>query len=261
MTPDSLPLLQDPASGESLRLVTEDGRSFLLASESGRRFPVRDGIPNFLEDADLEGPNRRYQRLYDRMAAFYDASTWLYALWTRTGEVARRREYLQHLEVERADRVLEVSVGTGANLELLPAGAWFFGLDISWGMLRRCRRRARRRGLRLELFQGAAERLPFRDRTFDSVLHVGGINFFSDRARAVTEMVRVARPGTRIVIVDETEDFAVRHEATPLARLFYGSRAGRIETPDALLPAGMQEVETRLVAGGDLYCLSFRTPR
>ena len=260
MTPESLPLLQDPASGEGLGLVTEAGESFLVAAASGRRFPVRHGIPNFLEEADLAGPNRRYQQLYDRMAAFYDASTWIYALWKRSGEEARRREYLQQLEVKKDDRVLEVSVGTGANLPLLHPGAWYFGLDISWGMLSRCRRKARRRGLKLDLFQGAAERLPFQDWVFDSVLHVGGINFFSDPGRAVAEMVRVAKPGTRIVIVDETEDFAARHEATPFARAFYGHRAGRIESPVGLLPVGMQEVETRIVAGGDLYCLSFRTP-
>jgi ubiquinone/menaquinone biosynthesis C-methylase UbiE len=254
-------LLRDPGTGEALQLVAGRDGAALVASTSGRRFPLRDGIPDFLTPQDLTGPNGRYQRLYDRIAGFYDASTWLYALIRRTAEETRRRGYLSRLEIERGDRVLEVSVGTGANLPLLPAGASFFGLDISWGMLRRCRRRARRHGLDLELFLGAAERLPFRDRVFDSVLHVGGINFFTDRARAVAEMVRVARPGTRIVIVDETEDFAAKHETTPFARAFYGNRAERIEAPVALVPKGMQEITTELVGSGDLYCLSFRTPR
>ncbi|HXK11023.1 MAG TPA: methyltransferase domain-containing protein [Vicinamibacteria bacterium] len=260
MTPETLSLLCDPLSREPLRLVHEAGAPFLVAEGSGRRFPIRDGIPDFLDEGDLEGPNRRYQRLYDRLAAFYDASTWLYALIKRTSEATRRREYLGDLEIQAGDRVLEVSVGTGANLRLLPRGAKYFGLDISRGMLHQCRKRSRRRGLDVELFVGAAERLPFRERVFDCVLHVGGINFFSDRRRAVEEMVRVARPGTKIVIVDETEDFALRHEATPFARAFYGSRAEPITAPADLLPAGMRGVETRLVAGGDLYCLSFRTP-
>ena len=89
---------------------------------------------------------------------FYDVSTGLYARIRSRGEEARRREYLSRLEIERESRVLEVSVGTGANLPLLPAGASLFGLDISGGMLRRCRRRARRNKLQLELFLGAAER-------------------------------------------------------------------------------------------------------
>jgi len=261
MTPEVVSLLAAPGSGEPLQLVTEARDAFLLAPASGRRFPIRDGIPDFLDQADLSGPNGRYQRLYDRMAAFYDASTWLYALVKRTGEAARRREYLRRLDIRDDDRVLEVSVGTGANLPLLPRGPSYFGLDISPGMLRRCRRRARRKGLRVELFLGAAERLPFRTGIFDSVLHVGGINFFSDRRRAVAEMVRVAKPGSRIVIVDETEDFAARHEATPFAKAFYGNRPEGIGNPTEWLPPAMAEVVTDRVAGGDLYCMSFRTPR
>jgi ubiquinone/menaquinone biosynthesis C-methylase UbiE len=260
MNPEALAFLAAPASDEALSLVEEGGASFLVASGSGRRFPVSDGIPDFLEGSDLAGPNRRYQRLYDRTAAFYDFATWIYARLKGTSEAARRREYLRDLEVSDDSRVLEVSVGTGANLDLLPRRAWYFGLDISRGMLQRCRRRARRAGLKLDLFLGAAERLPFKSGVFDSVLHVGGINFFSDRRRAVAEMVRVARPGTKIVIVDETEEFAAKHEATPFARAFYGNRPERIEAPADLLPAGMQGVETRRVASGDLYCLSFRTP-
>jgi len=39
------------------------------------------------------------------------------------------------------------------------------------------------------------------------VFHVGGINFFSDKARAIREMLRVAKPGSKIIIADETSDF------------------------------------------------------
>jgi ubiquinone/menaquinone biosynthesis C-methylase UbiE len=76
---------------------------------------------------------------------------------------------------------------------------------ISWGMLKRCRKRLAKWKRTAELFQGEAERLPFRDGIFDVVFHVGGINFFNDKARAIAEMIRVAKPGTKVVIVDETE--------------------------------------------------------
>ncbi len=258
MNPEVVSLLRDPGTGEALELAKGHDGTWLVSSRS--RFPVRDGIPDFLDPGDLAGQNGRYQRLYDEFAGFYDLATRLYAFVRRTREEARRREYLDRLEIESGDRVLEVSVGTGANPPLLPRGLSVFGLDISSGMLRRCRRRARRHGLDVELFLGAGERLPFRNGVFDSVFHVGGINFFTDKARALAEMVRVAKPGTKIVIVDETEDFAARHERGFLARAFYGSRGERIEAPVALLPRGMRETTTDLVGGGDLYCLSFRTP-
>lgn len=45
--------------------------------------------------------------------------------------------------------------------------------------------------------------LPFADRAFDAVLHFGGVNLFGDRARALAEMVRVAKPGATLVVGDE----------------------------------------------------------
>ena len=45
------------------------------------------------------------------------------------------------------------------------------------------------------LYLASAEALPFQDATFDAVLHIGGINFFDDKAQALAEMARVAKPG------------------------------------------------------------------
>ena len=58
-------------------------------------------------------------------------------------------------------------------------------------------------GAHADLFLGFAEQLPFEGDTFDVVFHTGSINVFEDRRRAIEEMVRVAKPGTRIVISDE----------------------------------------------------------
>jgi len=49
--------------------------------------------------------------------------------------------------------------------------------------------------------------LPFADNTFDIVFHNGGINFFNDKALAISEMLRVAKVGNKLLIADETADF------------------------------------------------------
>src|SRR6202035_247553 len=103
-------------------------------------------------------------------------------------------------------RVLEVGVGTGANLRYLPPDIDFYGLDLSWGMLRKCRKKLRKCSGPARLSQAEASHLPFRTEVFDCVFHVGGINFFSDPKRAIREMIWVAKPGTKIVISDETEE-------------------------------------------------------
>ena len=46
------------------------------------------------------------------------------------------------------------------------------------------------------------------------MLHIGGINFFDDKARALAEMARVAKPGVRVVVVDENERGARAYERT-----------------------------------------------
>jgi ubiquinone/menaquinone biosynthesis C-methylase UbiE len=122
------------------------------------------------------------------------------------------------LEVGASARVLEVSVGTGANIPHLRSDSEVFGLDISRGMLKRRQKRLAK-WKRSAQFQGEAERLPLRDAIFDVVSHVGAINFFNDKARAIAEIIRVAKPGTKIVIVDETEKVVKDvHEKSPLNR-------------------------------------------
>jgi ubiquinone/menaquinone biosynthesis C-methylase UbiE len=266
MKSDILELICDPATRDALDVVTEPDargrlREFLVNPKTGRRFPIRDGIPIFLQENDVSGSNRRYQALYDRMARFYDFSTWLYSRWKGMSVEARLREYLDELEVADGNRVLEISVGTGRNLRFLPSGAEFHGLDISWGMLKQCRRNAAKWKLNLNLFMGAAERLPFKDEAFDVVFHFGGINFFNDKEAAIREMIRVAKPGTKFVIGDENEALAKRYEKLPVTGGFYGQRKETISAPVDLLPPGMREIRVKDIAGGDLYCLSFRKPR
>ena len=223
-------------------------------------YPLRDGIPVFATPAEIDGPNTRYQKLYDRVAPFYDLSTRFYA-WLKSGaDQIRRSVYLKQLELSPSARFLEVSVGTGANWNYLRPDMQFHGLDLSWGMLTRCRRRVRRLHLDAELCQGLAEHLPYPDNCFDCVFHMGGINFFTDPAAALLEMIRVARPGTRLVVVDETEEFAQRHEKDLVAGMFYGGRPRTIKAPVDLLPPNMEEVRVDTVWAGELFVLSFRKP-
>jgi len=250
----AIDILCDPDTHEPL---IQQGDA-LLNPKSGKRFPMREGVPCFVEEA--RGINRKYQSLYDWLAPFYDPGERAYFWLTRKESF---RVFLSRLiEVHPQSRVLEVSVGTGANVRYLPSDVEFFGLDLSWGMLKRCRRNLQRWKRDAFLCQGEAERLPFRDASFDSVFHVGGINFFDDRARAIREMIRVARPGTQIVIADETEQ-AVRtiYERMPFVRRFFKSRDSEVRLPTDLVPDGMQEVHSETVFNGLLYVISFRTGR
>ncbi len=129
-------------------------------------------------------------------------------------EEQARREITDRLEPQ-GGRVLEVSIGPGVNLPYLvgrPDVGEIYGLDISLGQLNRCREYVAHQGWDIQLQLGNAEQLPYQDNTFDGVFHVGGINFFNDKKKAIEEMIRVAKPGTRILICDENEKGAQAYE-------------------------------------------------
>jgi ubiquinone/menaquinone biosynthesis C-methylase UbiE/uncharacterized protein YbaR (Trm112 family) len=265
MKPESVPMLRCPRSHEPLRLVSEPGpdgspQQVLVSEPSGERYVVRDGIPLLLDQDTLSGTNLRYQGAYNRAARFYDPALRLAARLVGGSEGRFRREYLQELGVQAGQRVLEVSVGTGANLRYLPSGAICFGLDISWGMLARCRENLRKWQLETEVFLGNAEELPFCDESFDVVYHVGGINAFNDRARALAEMVRVARGGSKLLVVDESAKLMEALSWAPSARRMLQEWGDRFQAPVELLPAGMAEVQVTPILRGWLYCMTFRKP-
>jgi len=232
----------------------------LLSVPSGERYAVRDGIPVLLDQEALAGFNLQYQGFYNKAARFYDPVLRLAAVLVGGREQRFRWEYLQELGVHAGQRVLEVSVGTGANLRYLPPGATYFGLDISWGMLARCWQNLKKWPMEAELFLGNAEELPFSDESFDVVYHVGGINAFNDRARALAEMVRVARSGSRLLVVDETAKLLESMSWSPTARRMLKQGGDRWQAPVELLPPGMVDVRAVPILKGWLYCMTFRKP-
>jgi ubiquinone/menaquinone biosynthesis C-methylase UbiE len=265
MKPESVPILRCPCSHEPLRLVSEpapDGspQQVLVSEPSGERYAVRDGIPLLLDQDAVSGTNLRYQGAYNKAARFYDPALRLGARLVGGSEGHFRREYLQELGVHAGQRVLEVSVGTGANLRLLPPGATYFGLDISWGMLARCQENLKKWQLEAELFLGNAEELPFFDESFDVVYHVGGINAFNDRGQALAEMVRVARSGSKLLVVDENAKLMEALSWAPSAKRMLQEWGDRFQAPVDLLPDGMVEVQVTDVLRGWLYCMAFRKP-
>lgn len=260
-----LALLRCPVSRSPIRVRievagVETGRE-VLVSDAGERFPIRAGIPNFLQADDLTGLNRKYNQLYETIAGFYDDSQRVGCALSAMDRDTYVRSYLGRLEVKPGDRVLETSVGTGLNFKYLPGGIERWGLDLSMEMLARCQENLRRWGMTGSLFVGNAETLPFVDESFDVVFHVGGINFFSDRGKAIREMMRVAKPGSLLLIADETEKHVKNaFEKIPYTSGFFKGREEAVAAPVDLLPAEAEDVRLETVFNGRFYALTFRKP-
>ena len=101
--------------------------------------------------------------------------------------------------------VLEVAVGTGLNLPAYPNDIALTGIDWSDAMLDIARSRATELGRTVTLEQADAQRLPFGDGSFDTVVCTFGLCAIPDHNRAVAEMTRVLRPGGQLILVDHIE--------------------------------------------------------
>ena len=168
-------------------------------------FVVREGVIRLLRDQGERPLNRRFRTFYDGLSPMYDRMEPLFAR-AFGGKDQARGDVLAPLRFEPGMRVLDVGIGTGTMLEHYPVPPdrlTVYGVDLSWGQVVRARRKFDRTDTPCQLAQAAAEQLPFADHTFDVVYHMGGINFFSSPRRAVEEMIRVARPGATLSIVDE----------------------------------------------------------
>ncbi len=256
MEPETVSLLCGPGTREPLSLASVSGgdgsiQEVLIGINSGERYHVRDGIPLLLDESKVLGFNRQYQGFYNGLAGLYDIGIKLFAGLTGRGEEYFRREYLRELEIQDGGRVLEVSIGTGANIHYLPAPAIYLGVDLSWGMLKRCQKNLKRWQREAELILGNAEELPLRDELFDAVFHVGGINVFNDRAKAIREM---------IVIVDETAKLMESLVWAPSARKWLQAHGERFSAPVGLVPEEMKDVQVKDIVKGNMYCLTFRKP-
>jgi demethylmenaquinone methyltransferase/2-methoxy-6-polyprenyl-1,4-benzoquinol methylase len=164
------------------------------------------------------------QAMFDRIAGVYDLmngamTVGLHHRWrARAADLAR---------VRPGGRVLDVATGTGdLALELarrVSPGGEVVGSDFAEAMLARARAKAdgaRARGglsgAEVRFEHGDALELRYADGSFDAATVGFGARNFSDLERGLREMVRVVRPGGRVVVLEITTP-----TKAPLS-LFYG---------------------------------------
>lgn len=130
-------------------------------------------------------------------AAIYDR---LMAATEEAGLSEMRAELLSAAQ----GRTLELGAGTGLNLDHYPAAVTELVLtEPDPHMARRLRDRASgETGRRVEVVDAGAERLPFEDSSFDTVVSTLCLCTVDDPARVVGEVERVLRPGGRFLYLE-----------------------------------------------------------
>jgi phosphatidylethanolamine/phosphatidyl-N-methylethanolamine N-methyltransferase len=148
-------------------------------------------------DRLLEAAHQDCARTYDRIAPLYDL---LDAAYERLWKGRLRAELFAHAR----GRVLDVGIGTGANIPHYPEACAVVGIDSSRGMLERAGDRARSRCRPLDLFQMNLLDLAFADHMFDTVAATFVLICVPKELQleALRELRRVCRPDGQILILD-----------------------------------------------------------
>ena len=111
-------------------------------------------------------------------------------------------------EIRGGDAVLDIGCGAGVDAILAAMmtgpGGNVVGVDIVPEMLERAEANLKRMDLRHVTFQSdSGEHLPFPDCHFDVVISNGVINLIPDKDAAMREILRVLKPGGRLMIADQ----------------------------------------------------------
>ncbi|KAA3643405.1 MAG: class I SAM-dependent methyltransferase [Chloroflexi bacterium] len=256
MQAETLTRICNPYTGELLRLSGDQ----LVGISSGQRFPIIQGIPSIMQSSAQPRRNRFYRWLYDRFAFAYDATVRFGSHINYGTEEQVRKDYIVDLEIPQDAWVLESAVGTASNFEYLPKHARFFGVDISLAMLLRAQRKLAALDRQAELFHADAQFLPFHDDTFDLVFSMGGIQFFGDPFKAVSEMARVAKPGAQVHVLDEASRATTTLKRMPAHARYANDPQTALETITRLAPHYITDAQVKLLPSGQFYALTFTKP-
>lgn len=141
---------------------------------------------------DLE----KVERVYSKYASMYDYTF---------GKVFQqsRESAVRGLPIKPGHRILEVGVGTGEALPLYPSHCEVLGIDLSDGMLEHARRRVDESKLEhVTLKRMDAGNMELPDDHFDIVMAAYVVTAVPDYRVVVDEMIRVCKPGGRIIMLN-----------------------------------------------------------
>ena len=134
--------------------------------------------------------------MFDTVARRYDLMNDLLALGqTRLW----RRAVVRAVNPAVGDKVLDLAAGTGTSSQpFYERGAVVVPCDFSLGMLKEGKRRLPH----LPFVAGDAMHLPFADESFDAVTISFGLRNVADPQVALAELLRVTKPGGKLVVCE-----------------------------------------------------------
>ncbi len=174
-----------------------------------------DTIVPYKESAGSK--KKQVEEMFDKIAFRYD---FLNHLLSAGIDVSWRRKAIKQLKELNPKVVLDVATGTGdvaiLTYKMLKTEK-IIGIDISDGMLEIGQKKIMKLRLQnhIELLKGDSETISFEDNTFDAVTVAFGVRNFENLEKGLQEILRVLRPGGKLVILEFSRP------ALPIIKNFY----------------------------------------
>lgn len=168
----------------------------------------------------------KIQEMFDGIANDYDRLNHIMSLGIDRSW--RRRSLKEIVREDAVQEILDIACGTGdfsiAIARRMSPGSRVTGVDLSEGMLAVMKEKLKEEGLEdcVVCGQGDSEAMDFEDGRFDCATIAFGIRNFEHREKALREILRVLKPGGRLVILE------LSVPSNPVIRWFYNLYFTRI---------------------------------
>ena len=165
-------------------------------------------------------------------------------------------EFVDRLDLKHGETLLDVACGTGNTA--IPAalkGAIVTGIDIAPNLVKQARARATVEGVECTFEEGDAEAMPYADASFDTVITMFGAMFAPRPDKTAAELIRVCRPGGRIVMANWTP--------SSFTGLMFKTGANHVPPPPGVPPPvlwGDEETVKQRLSDGISDLRMVRTP-
>ncbi len=174
---------------------------------------------------------------------------------------------LEHIKIERRSKVLDVGCGGGRTVSKLcgiVGNGKVYGVDYSELCVSKSQKLNSKNIIcgKAKILKASVSSLPFEDNSFDSVTAVETYYFWPDKQNDLKEILRVLKPGGKILMVFEmlkTDNDPFKWER--VEKSLGISAVTEDEIAAVLSVAGYQNVNTYTKAGTSWLCATAEKPK
>ncbi len=223
-------------------------------------FSISKGIPDFTWPKELASVDKETKRLYDKLAKEYEKFANIPFQTFFANEEDVREKMTAKLNLQSNSKVLEIGGGDGRGaqhiVKRLNSEGHLFFQELSPAFLNRAIDRLKEYKNFISYSIANASYLSFNDNYFDSAIHFGGINTFSEVKRCLKELARVVKPGGKILIGDEGIGPWLRN--TEFGKIMINSNPLiGYNVPFELLPLEARDVKVEWIMMGAFFLIEF----